>query len=386
MNGRIETDRGAPARSLGVTGVGGVRPLVAEDIPAVAELHARAFGGGHRRASPALRGYLTDIFCRHPWVDTAFPSLVYEAAGGTLGGVLGVMRRPMSLAGRPLQAAVGHDFIVDPRSRSTLAAVELLRAFLAGPQDLSLADGNASSRKMWEALGGTTSLLYSFRWTRPLRPARSALSFLRKRGLPAAVAAAAGPWCSVLDAVAARIPGTPFHRSAPRASGAELAGGTELARLSARFGNRSLRPEYDERSLAWLLGVLGGTRPDGAFRKVVVSDAGGEAIGWYLYYLRPGGVSEVVQIVAARDAIGDVLEHLFFDAGRNGSIAVSGQLDPAFMEALSAGHCFFDNGGFWMLLQSKRPEVLEAVHRGDALLTRLDGEGWMRLAFSEIGI
>src|SRR3989442_5060952 len=138
------------------TDVGHVRPLVEDDIPAVAELHARVFGG-NGPASQALRGYLTQIFCRHPWYDGTFPSLVYEVAGGKIAGVLGVMRRPMTLNGRLVRVAISHDFMVDPRSRWTLAALKLLRVFFAGPQDLSLANGNASSRKTWEAVGGTTS-------------------------------------------------------------------------------------------------------------------------------------------------------------------------------------------------------------------------------------
>ncbi len=381
MSGATETGCGTRARSLEVTGVAGVRPLVDEDIPGVAELHARTFGGGHGQASPALRCYLTDIFCRHPWVDAAFPSLVYEAAGGKIAGVLGVMRRPMVLCGRPVQAAISHDFMVDPQSRPTLAGVQLVRAFLAGSQDLSLADGNAASRAIWEAFGGTTCLLYSLRWTRPLRPGRFVLDRLRRRGLPGAVAGALTPWCSVLDAVATRTSWIPFRQPAPRASGEDLTGATLLACLSRFSRDRSLRPEYDERALSWLLEILGRRPPRGALRGVLVREERGQVLGWYLYYPRRGGVAEVVQIGATHDSIGDVLRHLFFDAWRAGAIAVSGQLDPTFMEALSAAQCVLDNGGFWMLLRSKHPEVLEAIHRGDAVLTRLEGEGWMRLAF-----
>ena len=113
---------------------------------------------------------------------------------------------------------------------------------------------------------------------------------------------------------------------------------------------------------------------------MLVRDVRGDVLGWYLYYLRPGGVGEVVQIGATHDSIGEVLAHLFFDAWRRGALAVSGQLDPAFMEALSEQHCLFDSGAFWTLLNSNDFEVLEAIYRGDAFLTRLEGEGWIRLA------
>lgn len=378
-----EAARARPAPAPGPTGAGRVRPLVEGDIPAVAALHARVFGAGAGSAAPALRDYLGTIFCRHPWADGTCPSLVYEAGGRGIVGVLGVMRRPMSLRGRSVQAAVSHDFMVDPCARTTPAAMELVRAFLAGPQDLSLADGNAASRKVWAAFGGLTAPLYSLRWTRPLRPAGCALRFLGRRGLAAAVAAR--PLAAAVDAVATRVPGTPLYLPAPRVSGSIMTAETLLACLGEFFGARSLRPVYDAGSLAWLLEVLGRRRPHGAFHRVVVRDGRGRVLGWYLYYQRPGGVGEVVQLGAPRDSIGEVLAHLFHDAWRGGALAVSGQLDPVFAEALSASHCVFDHSGFSMLIQARESEVLDAIHRGDALLTRLEGEGWMRLAFAGVG-
>src|SRR5712691_6389509 len=120
--------------------VGGVRPFTKKDIPQVTELSECIFSS----PGPArnIASYLTEIFCRHPWLDDAMPSLVFDGPDGTVVGCLGVMPRRMSMDGRPIRAAISHTFMVAPEARTTMAAIQLLQAFLAGPQDLSIAEGN----------------------------------------------------------------------------------------------------------------------------------------------------------------------------------------------------------------------------------------------------
>jgi hypothetical protein len=81
-----------------------------------------------------------------------------------------------------------------------------------------------------------------------------------------------------------------------------------------------------------------------------------------------------VQIVGRATAIGEIFDHLSHDAWRHGAIALTRQLDPAQMLDLSQRLCVFSQSGFWMLVQSRHPELLQAIHRGDALLTRLESE------------
>jgi hypothetical protein len=47
-------------------------------------------------------------------------------------------------------------------------------------------------------------------------------------------------------------------------------------------------------------------------------------IGWYLYYARAGGASEVVQIAARNGSFGRLLQRLLVDAWRHGAAAVRG--------------------------------------------------------------
>ena len=83
--------------------------------------------------------------------------------------------------------------------------------------------------------------------------------------------------------------------------------------------------------------------------------------------------------MATKNSIRRVLRQLFYYAWRSGSSAVSGRLDPEFVTEFSEERCLFNFNGPRMLVHSKRADLREAIQRGDAFLTRLEGEWWMRL-------
>ena len=99
-----------------------------------------------------------------------------------------------------------------------------------------------------------------------------------------------------------------------------------------------------------------------------------KVLGWYIYYLKSGGVSDVLHIAGTKDSFKLVLNHLFYHARRHGSLALTGRLEPKFSQALSESYCFFRWTGPWTLVHSKDPEILKAILRGEAFLTRLEGE------------
>jgi hypothetical protein len=341
----------------------------------VLDLYGRIFPRRGALTHEETRAYLEAVFCRHPWCDETLPSLVCEDRGGAIAGCLGVMPRPMLMEGRPIRAAITHTYMVEPGSRTALAGVELARAFLAGPQDLSIAEGGGASRRILERFGGSTILLYSLRWTRPLRPTRYLLALLRRRGLPAPLSRALVPFCAAVDLVAPLIPERSLRLARPRLAGAPLDTGTHLEGLSLLTRGAALRPEYGRESLEWLMGLLGRKRGLGTVRATVVRAASGGVAGWFVYYLNRGGICEVVQLGARRDAMPEVLDRLFYDARRGGAAAVSGQLDPAAFQALSERGCVFHHdGGSWFLVHSREPAILDAFRGGEAFLTRLEGE------------
>jgi len=358
-----------------------VRPFVEADIPQVAELHRRVFQTGDAPSAELerrYRAYFRGIFLDNPWYDEEVSPLVYEDADGSIAGFLGVMPRRMSIRGRPIQAAVSSQFIVEPGRRSTMAAVHLMKTFMSGPQDVSIADeANCLSRKLWESLGGDTALLHSIHWARLLRPAQFGLLRMG-RGTRLGTASVVRPVCRLVDGVAAHLPRSPFRHSVTSLSSEDLDVETLLACLSESSGRPALRPEYDARSLRWLLGFLVPARGEGSLHKALVRDAAGQVLGWYLYYAGPAGLGEAIHIGARRESIKAVLEHLFQDAWRRDVVALSGRLEPRFTADFAQTYCLFHPRLCWMLVHSRDAEVLQAIHSGDAMLTRLEGEWCMR--------
>ena len=163
-------------------GTARVRPFVEADIPQVARLHSAAFRLDHEPELAEYGDYFLRVFLDGAATDRNITSLVYQEDDGRIAGFVGVVPRRVTIGGRRYQAAVSSQFVVDPSSHVGLVALRLAKAYLEGPQDLSIADeANDVSRRIWEGLGGTTALLLSLYWTRALRPAQVGLSFARER-------------------------------------------------------------------------------------------------------------------------------------------------------------------------------------------------------------
>jgi hypothetical protein len=356
-----------------------LRAFSEDDIPAVAALLGRVFPEQRRSSQTACEAYFREIFFNNPWRDLGLPSWVAEE-DGRMAGFAGVMPRRMLFRGRPIRVAVGCQFMVDPNRRHGLTALQLARAAFSGPQDLFIADGaNGLSRHIWSGLGGTAPLLYNLHWTRLLRPARYVLSRLEERAtLPRPLTLAARPLSAVADALSARLRPNRFHQKETELAEETLDPASMLAHLPEVMNGNALQPEYDAHSLAWLLDQTRRKKRHGVLRARAVLDRGRQLIGWYLHYVRTGGVSEVVQI-AARDGWFDrVLQRLLADAWRHGAAAARGRLDPRYAQELSDRHCWLRQEDPSVLIHSRDPDVVSAIRQGSAFLSRLEGEWWLR--------
>jgi len=356
-----------------------VRDFRREDIAQAVDLHNRVFGANPAFSPATLGDYFNEVLFDNPWRDEALPSLMSLDGGGRITGLLGVLPRPMEFRGRRLRAAVCTQLMVAPSHRGRLTAVRLIKAFFSGPQDLSMGDGaNEEARRLIVGLGGTAALPYSMHWIRPLRPARYVLSMLRKQPALRPLAALAQPLGALADMAAARMRQNRFAEPSADLEDGPLESLTMLAHLPLMCQEASLRPIYDAHSLHWLLEQASTKSRYGKLRSRAVFTSRRGLIGWYLYYLQPGAISEVIQIAAIHGAFDGVLQQLFNDAWRHGAVALRGRLDPAHLQELSDRHCWFRRDGPWTLMHSRHPDVLDALHRGDAFLSRLDAEWWMR--------
>ena len=358
-----------------------IRAFTKDDIPEVADLHRRVFQTADH-SFPALedayRAYFTDVYLDNPWRDTAIESLVHAERNGKITGFLGVVPRWLRIGGRVFRAAISSNFAVDTAARG-LTGLMLMRSVLEGPQDITIADeANVASRRLWEGLGGTTSLLHSMRWIYPLRPCEFAISVSRqKRFLPPAVSALVQPATRVADALLARVPAFPFHAPEPGLDGEELDCDSLATCLAEVAGHESLRVEYNRSSLSWVMRRAQQMRRYGNLQKVLVRTRQGEIAGCYVYHLNNNGISEVILLSAKARFAQSVLDHLLHSARRLGAKGLSGRLEAGMMDAFSARHCLFHCGPSWMLVHSRRPELLQAFANGDVSLSRLDGEWCM---------
>jgi hypothetical protein len=318
------------------------------------------------------------MFLDHPWKDRGFTSFVYEQEGAGIVGFIGVMPRPMRLAGRPIFAAVSSQFMVDTKRHRGMAGIELMKRFLAGPQELSFTDGASdAARRIWEALRGELITIYGAVWTRVLRPAGYLAERLRGRTMFRGFSWISRFSSGLLDWGAARAVKAYSAPAAP-AYGEEIDEDALLKCIAGLPAKYVLRSNYDLESLRWLLGKAKSASSRGELFRILVRDSSGEPAGWYIYYAKPAAVSKVLQIGGKERTIGAVIGHLMRHAWDRGSVAVSGRIEPRFAHELSSSGCRFDFPAVSVLAHARDREILNAIQRGDAFLTRLDGEWWMR--------
>ena len=351
-----------------------IRPFRRDDIPDVVALYNEVFPATERSGTSDLESFFDIAFFGSPLTDEDGGSLVYLGSGGDILGFLGVQPRRLSIRGRTLHAAVCTKFMVARRAGINNAAVRMLRSVFDRPLDLVISDlANEPARRLWEGLGGRTALLGSLYWSRALRPARYLVSRITGRRPLKSLAFAARPLADIADRVVARHALRWFPRPVAGHTSENLDLDTLVTCLPTVCRERPLRPDYDARSLQWLLELMSDANPTKPLRKQLVRNAQREVVGWFLYFLERGGESNVVQMAASKRSAEAVLQMLLADAWSQGSVVLSGRFEPGFVGPLSSHGCALSHGP-WMLVHSKQPDVLDAILSGEAFLSRLEGE------------
>jgi len=364
---------------VGPAGLSGVVDACREsDIPQVADLHCRTFYDTDAPASDKLKEYYRDIFFRGPWTDPELPSLVYRTAGGEVIGFMGRISRPMLFHGRRIRAATAHRLMVKPDSGHPMAAVRLVRKFLAGPQDLTISDGaNDKGRQFCESAGATTVPFYSMEWIWPVRPSRYLLRVLARGRFGQLADAALWPVCAMTDLLASRRWRSGMGARPKDGSGRPFDASTLAACVSEASQGLALRPLYDQASAEWLWARLRENTDRGRLRGKVMLDRGGQPLGGFLYYARKNNFGEVVFLGARPGSVDVILRALFHTAAADRLAAVGGRVEVRFLTALLEYNCIFKRGS-WGLVHARDPEIMQTVSRGDAVMSALEGELWLR--------
>ncbi len=334
-------------------------------------LRARAYTRTAQPTAVAAEAYFREVFFG-PLRDPDLPSWVCTGSDGRVAGFIGVLARRIRVRNDERRMAVPTQLMAEPGANA-LIGVRLLRQVFQGPQDLTFADvANDAARQIWERLGGATAYLLSLYWTRAIRPLHEAVAGLGTGPAARALRLALRPVTLPLDGALASRAAARWRRN--RTLAAEpLTAEHVLQALDGAVGRRPLAPAYDAATLRWLWTRLGDR---GVVDAVHVRDAGrGDTAGWFICLSR-GRICEVAQLAAAPGRFGDVLDCAVGHAAARGAGALAGRLEPAQVHELATRDCRLHREGPWTLVHSRDPEIAAAVHRGDAFLSRLEGEWW----------
>jgi hypothetical protein len=152
-----------------------------------------------------------------------------------------------------------------------------------------------------------------------------------------------------------------------------------LAGLNDMTPNCRLRPFYEPGSLGELI-QRAGERTPGILRATLLRDSASRVAGWYLFHFVRGGLAEVLQIASREDCRQQVVAHMATDARKLGAIAAVSRLEPGMAAPLANQFCLLFRRKHLMLIHSRFPDILDAIHSGQAFISRLEGEWCLRFA------
>ena len=359
--------------------MGEIRALERNDIPAVAQLFQKTFANPRKPAPDGLSACLHDLFFRYPDQDTDIASRVFIQSDGALGGFIGVLPLRMTMAGKPVRAAIPTSLMVDSPERNPTVGAKLVRSFLSGPQDISISEpANESARSLWKPLGGEVAVTESMEWLRVFRPA-GLLAALAADRLPAQklVKAGAGVVDRLLRKPVAGLLDPDPPTPQPKVTDVDAGEEELLAYLGRDESDYRLRPDWSPACFRWIVEHAEGNDYRGTLYRRLVRNRAGETVGCYLYHGRPGGMAWVLQLCARRDAVADVLDCLIARAHQLGCVAIKGRTQARFLDALLSRRCILFRRHTAMA-HSRDPELMAAVRSGDAITSGLAAESWMR--------
>lgn len=350
-----------------------IRALERDDLEEVAALYQRVVRGGG--APPDwLAPYFAETLFDHPWFDPELPPLVHAEPRGAISGFIGVHARRLRFGADAIRLACSGQFVVDPAIGGG-RGLFLNRAFLAGPQDVSITDGaNPTALAVWTRLGGTVRELESISWSIPLRPARAAVDLIAARALPSRLRGVGTTAGRVVDAAFDRMAARPAPLPDLRTE--RLDGATLVSALADITRTSLIAPTYDLPFAGWLLATLGLSSERGELRALLVRAETDTVIGAFVYYRRRDGVSRSMCLVARPGLLPKVLDALVADARAGGASVLSGRLEPGLPAALAGRRSVLRHTGN-ALIHSRNEDLLRAIKAGEASLTCLEGEYWM---------
>jgi hypothetical protein len=365
---------------MGLQRLSRIRPLDRDDLAAVARLFQTMLRKTREPATPDLEQYLGSVFLAGPDTDPEIISHVHVGADETVNGFIGVLPLPMMVSGRSVRGALCGTLMVENHAADPFAGARLMRAFLGGPQDLSLTEtANDVSTMMWRKLRGTVLPDYSLEWLRIIRPAGFAAALAASAVGPARLLS---PMARPLDALVRRRPSTWAHLAGTIPNGTaesvEVDDGETVALLTGLTESFAARPAWRPESLARIVAESRRKANHGKMvrRKVIGRD--GRTLGLFIYHGDPGRIGRVLQVLFQPGQAGAVLDSMLADAAERGLVALRGRTMPALLEAMLGRRFFFLHASS-SIVQARDAALLEPFVSGKAFFNGFAGESWSRL-------
>lgn len=362
-----------------------IRPLAAADIEAVAKLFQTVFRNASGTAPASLAAYLRWLYLEMPGYDPEIGPLLHVNGAGEITGFIGVNALQMRHGDRKLRAAICGSLMVRDHEADPIAGARLMRAFLAGPQDISLSETASDvSVRMWTGLRGIVLPQYSLDWVRIIRPAAFAVEMAASRVKAARLFASLVPG---LDHLALRRV-RPGQLNWTAVSGAQTppanlvmveidasAFAALVEPLTAQF---SLRPDWADGQLEAILADAAQKPGYGELYFARVDAKGGRSIGAVACYIRPGRIAQMLQILARPGQEGAVIDCLVSEAARRGAAGLRGRTQPALLDAMLGRRISFTHLAS-TVAHSRDEELLRACRDGELFFNGVAGENWSRL-------
>jgi Acetyltransferase (GNAT) family len=283
----------------------------------------------------------------------------------------------MVFRGEIIRSATLSTFMVHQEHRGRGIGRELLAHYLDGPQDFSWSDvANMPTRRLWHSLGGRTAWMQNVSWHRPIRPLRSASAQWNLNAAGKVARLGFRPLAFVLDVIATRLSFLPSHVPTPVGTSEALSPKALAKNAPEILADYALRPVYTTVEIEGLIRHLE-AKPLGSLYQALIRGMDGRIAGWFIYFVNPRGTSQVVQIAARQGATATVFDHLVHHAWKHGVVALTGRVDAQLLSHLQSQALRLAREDPWVLVHSRRTDVLDAIQGGEAFLSRLEGEWWL---------
>ncbi len=363
-----------------------IRLFETRDGPAVAEMFTRLLARKSQVGSTsALAAYLGELFCEQAGRDRPIRSLVHVGGDDRPDGFIGVLEQAMTLNGRRLRAAICTTWMVDDRRADPFAGARLLKAVLAGPQDLTFSEtSNELSTAMWRRAGGHVLPDHSLEYLRVIHPASFFTRMAADRFGPLAALA---PLCRLVDrasGVGAGAAGLSWAGYRPRPGKADALVETEpdeaelATAMKALVEHHPLHPQWSDEHLAHMLAHAARKAKYGARIHRILRTRNGELAGLFVCYGNRNGIGRVIQLMAKPGMERPVLTRLLTTAHGLGLCALRGRTQPALLDAMLDQKFAFLHAAS-TVFHSPDSELVDAARQGRAFLNGFSGESWARL-------